>query len=273
MNSMDPTKHDALADDVEFYDRTQLDLPAALFRALLVRIPPGADRRLLQVCAGTGRLTLPLVVATGCTTTAIERNRHRVALAAKRLATQPNVEVVEDDFRTWPPPEHRFDVLLAFTGDLSDPVVPIDKAADVLRPGGLLVIIYARQIAGGDDRFLADAHECRRKFDPGLEPSFHLPTADQIDRPADPASSGLFRQPQTRRRRWDVTYPAHQYADVELAHYSHTRSMPEPTRTRYLDEITTLVRKRNGGRVTLRYLFELRAAIRRTAPARIPREQ
>jgi SAM-dependent methyltransferase len=249
------------AGDVELYDRTRLELPAPLVRALLERIPLGPDRRLLQVGAGTGRTTWLLVV-TRNDITALEPDRRRAKHARDLLALHHNVKVVAAELGSWPAPERLFDTVLAFTGDLTDPVVRVDKAAEVLRPGGLLVLIYVRQIAGGDDQFLADAHEYRRQLDPGTEPSFPLPTADQLARRSDISGSGRFKEPRVRRRRWDVTYSASQYVDVEMTD-AHIRALPEPTRADYLDGVATLVRKRYGGRVTMRYLFEMQTAERR----------
>jgi hypothetical protein len=67
-----------------------------------------------------------------------------------------------------------------------------------------------------------------------------------------------------RRYITDIDYSTDEYLDV-LMSYSGHRAMPEPARTNLLACIGGLIDGRYGGRITKRYLREMRIAYRSPA--------
>jgi SAM-dependent methyltransferase len=252
-------------EDTELYDRMRPAYPDRLFVDLVELVGLRPDHRLLEIGAGTGKATAPLS-ATGCRITALEPGPRLAAFAARRFARSPNVEVVNDYFETWPVPEDRFDVVASATAyHWLDPAVRVGKAAEVLRPGGVLAVIETHHVAGGTAQFFADVQDCYERFDPSTPPGLRLESADQVPRRADTAGSGWFEPAEFRRYPWEVTYSANEYVDL-LRTYSGHRALPAPARAGLLDCVKTLIETRYGGRVTKRYLTQLWTARRRAEP-------
>jgi SAM-dependent methyltransferase len=161
----------------ELYDRVRPGYPPALFDDLteLAGIGPGC--RLLEIGPGTGQVTLPLAER-GCQIVAVELGAELAAVARRNLARFPHVQIVTAGFEDWPLPTEPFDVVLAATAfHWIDPAVRVSKAADALRPGGMLAIIATHHIAGGDEAFFAEVQGCYERWDPKTPPSLRLPTA------------------------------------------------------------------------------------------------
>lgn len=261
MSEVDREIRTIFDEDPELYDRIRPAYPARLFGDLAELIDSGSDRRLLEIGAGTGKATVPLT-ATGCRITALEPGPNLAAFLARRMARFPKVEVVNDEYERWPPPEEPFDTVVAATAyHWLDPKVRLRKIAQTLRLGGTLAVIETHHVACGTEQFFVDVQECYERFDPDTEPGLRLPTANQIGRRADTTGSGRFGPARFRRHRLDVTYSTGEYVDL-LMTYSGHRALPAPARTGLLDCIGELIDNRYGGRVTKRYLFQLWVARR-----------
>jgi SAM-dependent methyltransferase len=252
-------------EDAELYDRMRPAYPDRLFADLVELVGLGPGDRLLEIGAGTGKATGPLA-ATGCRITALEPGPRLAAFAAGRFSRSPNVEVVNDYLETWPVPEDRFDLVVAATAfHWLDPAVRVGKAAEVLRPGGVLAVIETHHVAGGTEQFFADVQDCYERFDPSTPPGLRLASADQVPRRADTPGSRWFEPAEFRRYPWEVTYAATEHVDL-LMTYSNHRALPSPARTGLLDCVKTLIETRYGGQITKRYLTQLWTARRRAEP-------
>lgn len=130
----DPHRHRQVAEsfgaDAERYDRARPPYPGALIERIVGR-GPGPD--LLDVGTGTGIAARQFQTA-GCRVLGVEPDA-RMAGLARRLGTETEVGTFED----WDPGRRAFDVVVAGTAwHWIDPVAGAAKAAQVLRPGGLL---------------------------------------------------------------------------------------------------------------------------------------
>jgi hypothetical protein len=86
------------------------------------------------------------------------------------------------------------------------------------------------------------------------------PPAEEVgDLRAQMEESGLFRDVEVRRYRWDVTYGADEWIDV-LRTYSPNLERDAATTERLLDRIHARIESRPGGRVTKHYLATLNLA-------------
>ena len=102
---------------------------------------------------------------------AVELGPALAAVARRNLARFPAVEVVTAAFEDWPLPAEPFDMVLAATAfHWIDPAVRVVKAADALRPGGVLATVSTHHVAGGDESFFAEAQACYERWDPETPP-------------------------------------------------------------------------------------------------------
>ncbi|MEV6128959.1 class I SAM-dependent methyltransferase [Streptomyces violaceusniger] len=255
-------------EDAELYDRARPGYPPELFDDLTEVAGTGPGCRVLEVGAGTGKATLPLAER-GCRITAVELGADMAAVARRNLAGFETVEVVTADFETWPLPEEPFDAVVAATAfHWIDPAVRMAKAADALRPGGALAVVATQHVAGGSEEFFVEVQDCYERFDPATPPGLRLPAAadvDTSDHADEVARSGRFGPVDFRRYERDLTYTTAEYLAV-LRTYSGHRALSPQAREGLLECIAGLIDRRYGGRVTKRYLTELRVS--RTAPAR-----
>jgi SAM-dependent methyltransferase len=252
---------DTFNEDAELYDRMRPRYPAALFDDLadLAGIGPGC--RVLEIGCGTGQATWALAER-GCRIVAVERGDRLAALARRRLAGYPSVEVVRASFEEWPLPDEPFDVVFAATSfHWIDPAVRAVKSAEALRPGGALATIATEHITGGTTRFFADAQACYERHDPATPPGLRLLPADAIAPSYTELTGGPFGPAEFRRYEWERPYTAAEYLDLLLTYSGH-RALPEPARRGLLGCISSLIEGRYGGRVVKRYLNELRVAHR-----------
>lgn len=255
-------------EDAERYDRARPGYPPPLFADLAALTGAGPGGRVLEIGPGTGQATLPLA-RLGCEVVAVELGAELADLARQRLAGEPLVRVHTADFETWPLPADPFDVVFCATAfHWIDPAVRLVKAAAALRPGGALATVLTEHVAGGTGEFFAAAQECYERFDPTVPPGLRLiPAEDVPPDAAELAASGTFGNTVFRRYLTDIDYSTGEYLDV-LMSYSGHRAMPEPARTGLLTCIGALIDGRFGGRITKRYLRELRVTYREPATPR-----
>jgi SAM-dependent methyltransferase len=249
----------------ELYDRFRPNYPEELLSDLarLAGISPGC--RVLELGCGTGQLTLPLAER-GCVITALDIGADMVALARQKLAQHPFVQVVVAAFEDWPLPAQAFDVVVSATAfHWLHPAIRVNKAADALRPGGALAVIGTHHIAGGDESFFVDVQECYERWDPSTPPGLRLSTAADITLDSDEFDrSGRFGTATIRRYEWEWTYSTAAYRNLLLT-YSGNRRLHVESRHGLLDCISHLIETRYGGKVTKRYLTELRLLYRRSS--------
>jgi SAM-dependent methyltransferase len=251
----------------DLYDRARPGYPAALFDDLaeLAGIGPGV--RVLEIGPGTGQATVPLAER-GCQVVAVEFGAGLATVARRNLARFPEVEIVTAAFEDWPLPAEPFDVVLAATAfHWIDPAVRVVKAAEALRPGGALATVATHHVAGGrDDAFFAEVQACYERWDPGtppggdpLKPAADIPSSsEELDR------SARFGPATFRRHEWEQAYTTSGYVDVLLTYSGH-RALDPQAQAGLLGCVADLIDSAHGGRISKRYLTELRVA-RTVAP-------
>ncbi|WP_307841232.1 class I SAM-dependent methyltransferase [Streptomyces endocoffeicus] len=255
----------------EVYDRVRPGYPDELF-ADLVAIT-GMDERssVLEVGCGTGQATRSLA-ALGCSVTAVEPGREMAALARRRLATFPNVDVETSTFEEWDDRGARFDALVvASSWHWVDPSIGRRRAHDVLRPGGRLALLGNVVVRRpGEPEVYAETADLHERFCPGNPDWGHPPLEDDV-RGADEGwgpvddPGGLFGPPIVR---W---YPAVQwfngagFAD-HLRSTSLYRRLDRDVREPLLDAIAERILTRMGDRASRRYLSVLRVGQRGEVP-------
>ena len=244
----------------ELYDRVRPGYPPALFDDLAELACVGPGCRLLEIGPGTGQATVPLAER-GCRIVAVELGAELAAVARRNLARFPQVQVVTAAFEDWPLPAEPFDVVLAATAfHWIDPNVRVAKAAGALRPGGVLATIATHHVAGGTEAFFVGVQACYERWDPDTPPGLRLPAAAEVPAVDDELDrSGRFGSVEFRRYEWERSYSTAGYLEV-LCTYSGHRALKPAARARLLGCIAELIDARFGGRISKRYLTELRVA-------------
>lgn len=244
----------------DLYDRARPRYPPALFDDLAALAGVGPGCRVLEIGPGTGQATVPLAEL-GCRIVAVELGAELATVARRNLARFPQVQVVTAAFEDWPLPAEPFDVVLAATAfHWIDPAVRVARAARALRPGGVLATIATHHVAGGTEAFFVEVQACYERWDPATPPGLRLPTAAQI-----PMSSGeldgsdRFGPVEFRRYQWERSYSTAGYLEVLLTYSGH-RALEPAARAGLLGCIGELIDTRFGGRISKRYLTELRVA-------------
>lgn len=236
------------------YDRVRPGYPPALFTDLAELAGVGPGTRVLEIGCGTGQASVP-IAALGADLLAVELGPRLAALAAAKIGAD---RVVTADFDTWRP-DTSFDVVFSATAfHWLDPATRLDRAADVLVPGGALATVTTHHVAGGTESFFAEVQAYYRRFEPGWRPH-GLPPADEV--PYDTAVGDRFGKPVFCRYQWTAGYHTADYLDL-LRTYSTTLSLPGPAAAGLLRGIGQLIDGRYGGRISKRYLTELRVVRR-----------
>jgi SAM-dependent methyltransferase len=247
----------------ELYDRVRPGYPDALFADLLARTGGDGRPRVLEVGCGTGQATRSLA-ALGCPVTAVEPGPGMAALARRRLAAFPGVEIDVATFERWDDRGRRFDVLVAAQAwHWVDPSLGWRRAHDVLLPGGRIALLgHVVVRRPGEPEVYAETADLHERFSPGDPGWGHPPLEDEVRTThdgwgpvADPGA--LFGPPEVR---W---YPHVQWFDGagfadHLRSTSLYRRLARDVREPLLDAVAERIRTRMGDRVPRRYLTVLR---------------
>jgi SAM-dependent methyltransferase len=245
------------------YDRARPGYPADLVAELARLAGIAAGSRVLEVGCGTGQLTVPLAER-GCEIVALDIGPHLAARARRNLARHPAACVIVAAFEDWSLPALPFDAVVSATAfHWLDPAVRVNKAADALRPGGALATIATHHVAGGDEQFFVEAQGCYARWDPSAPPAgLRLPRAADIAPDSEELDrSGRFGPATFRRYEWENAYSAVAYRELLLTYSGHRALAPEALKG-LLDCIARLIDRRYNGKITQRYLSELRVANR-----------
>ncbi len=247
----------------ELYDRVRPTYPEELFDDFAALTGLGAGARLLEVGCGTGQATLPLA-RRGYDVVCIELGAGLAALARRKLAAFPRVEVVHGTFETWEPVRAGFDAVVAFTAlHWVDPELRIAKPARLLRHGGHLAVAGSLHVQRSDgDTFWLEVQEDYDAAAPS-EDNAPPPLPDAIESLRyEIEAGGLFEYVDWRRYLWDQAYTADEYIAL-LSTYSGHRALEHDRREDLYARIRRRIQSRPGGRVTKTYLTMLNVARKR----------
>ena len=231
----------------EIYDRARPTYPPQLIDDVAALGP-----RILELGPGTGQATRALVDR-GADVTAVELGPNLAAIARRNV---PEATIVVADFETWEPDRAGFDAVAAFT---SFHWLGEQRYAKAARLAPVLAVTEVEhvQVEGGDP-FWAEVQADYDAVVPSPDnrpPPFEHEVGDLR---AQMEESGLFREIEVRRYRWDVEYTADEWVDV-LRTYSPNIARDPATTDRLLERIHARIGDR---RVTKHYLATLNLARR-----------
>lgn len=247
----------------ELYDRVRPGYPDELFADLVAVTGMDEGSSVLEVGCGSGQATRSLA-ALGCSVTAVEPGTDMAALARRRLAPFPKVEVETSRFEEWDDRGRRFDALVAASSwHWVDPSVGWRRAHQVVSPGGWMALLgHVVVRRPGEPEVYAESADLHERFSPGNPDWGHPPLEDDVR--ATDRGWGLVEDPGDlfgpTTVRW---YPTVQwltgdgFADL-LRSQSLYRRLDPQVREPLLDAVAERIRTRMGDRAPRRYLSVLR---------------
>jgi SAM-dependent methyltransferase len=274
--------------EAERYDRARHGYPEAVFDDLerLAGLGPGS--RVLEIGCGTGQATRSLA-RRGYAVLGLELGPGLAAIARRKLAGFPNVEVVVADFDEWQLPANGLEaggvggtgragaeagggtggfdaVVVATAFHWLDPSTRLARIGELLRPGGALAVLRTDHVAGGTEGFWSEIEDCYRRFDPDPGPGSGPPDADEFSPPVAELEGEPFSAVTVSRHLADSRYTSAEFVDL-MATFSPVIDLEPERRSGLLGCVGRLIDERYDGGIVRRELTTLRLARRDGAPA------
>lgn len=209
----------------ELYDRARPSYPATVIDELIELAGLSPGDRVLEVGAGTGKLTR-LLADRGLAVLAVEPSTAMAQLARANCAQYPLVEVEQVDFERWrPAPPPLPAIVSAQAWHWVSPELRYERAAQALAPKGTLAAIWT--FPHWEQTDLRDAlRAAYRLAAPDLEADFPMhpasePTDLAGDWQAEIDTSAGFAKPQVRMYPWSQTYSTAEYLALLQTHQDH----------------------------------------------------
>ncbi len=237
--------------DAERYDRTRPRYPAALIERIAA-----AGRDVLDVGSGTGIVARQLRAA-GCRVLGVEPDERMAAFARRRgVPSEPST------FEDWDPAGRGFDVVVAGQAwHWVDPAAGAAKAAQVLRPDGLLVVFW--NVFAPPPALGAAFSEVYQRVVPEMPNLGATPPIEPYTRLAAVAADGMrdgFAAPEEWRYEWEHSYTRDEWLDQVPTFGGH--SLLTVDRLRPLLAGIGAAIDAVGGRFAMRYTTLAVAAVR-----------
>lgn len=269
-SSQVPEPHDArdvaesFGVDAARYDRARPRYPAEMV-ARIVAAAPGPEA--LDVGCGTGISSRQLQAA-GCHVLGLDVDERMAAFARAK-----GLDVAVAKFEEWDPSGRSFDaVVAAQTWHWIHPVAGAAKAADLLRPDGLLAAVW-NVAQPPPDMSRAFAEATRQVMPPqiaemlaksGVEKSALEGYQHMFDNAANGIrESGAYTDPTEWRASWEHEYTRDEWCDQLPTGGIYTR-LPKPKLDRLLEAAGDII-DQAGGTLTCSYTTVAVTAFRRDA--------
>jgi SAM-dependent methyltransferase len=229
--------------------------PAELFELLVDSCGLGAGSRVLEVGAGTGQATLPLLDL-GASVTAIEPGPALAGRLAERT-TDRDITIIIADLEVAPVAEASFDLVASATAfHWVDPVVGPAKCGRALRDDGWLALWWT--VWGDSDRAdpfhnaLRPLLEAKAPQLVGRETTTQAYASDLAARAGEVERTGMFGPVRHEIFRWDGVHDPVGLRRL-FATFAPWLALPDPLRQELLDDVERIARDEFGGTVRRPY--------------------
>lgn len=235
----------------ELYDSARPGYPAELVHDLAEVTGIARGCSILEIGAGTGKLTVPLSKL-DASITAVEPGRNLAYLLAQKL---PDIRVIVEDFETAVFGDVKFDlVVFATSFHWTKREGRIQRISDLLKPHGMAAVIETHHVDGGTTDFFRESQKCYLEWDKNTVEDFSLPDASEIDgAELEEEFSGNFEILFSKGYKWMVEYSSDEYGRL-LETYSDILMMGNKERSGLLSCIMGLIEDQFSGRVAKQYL-------------------
>lgn len=224
------------------YQRARPTYPPELFDAIVEIAALAPGDRVLEVGAGTGKATEGFV-ARGLRVIAVEPS---LGMAAVLRARFPDVVIHTSGFEECVVEPASFALVTAAQAwHWVDPVVGPTRAAEALRPGGWIAMMWNRPDLGGSV-WHDEIQPIYARFTPEMTDDRNTTMAFQLERVAvQLGRSGRFGPCVTREFPWVARYTTSEYVDL-MGTYSDHRILPDDTRAGLHGAIAAWLDARGG---------------------------
>ena len=212
----------------------------------LTNIPEGG--RILEVGAGTGQATIPLALR-GFKITSLEPGPSLRRIAARKLASYPNVELLKISFEDWTIEKHAFDMITSASAfHWVDPNIGYKKAEAALKKGGYLAFFWNRHPRPYTG-FFDEVQQIYRDLVPEwLDPIYKQSDEGWIEEiESRIEGTRSFDRVLIKTYSWSRVYSTEAYIKL-LSTYSDHLGLDEQRRKRLFEGIHTLINERYGER-------------------------
>ena len=242
--------------DPERYDRARPRYPDALIERIVAAAP---GRVVLDVGSATGIVARQFQAA-GCAVLGVDPDARLAEFARSR-----GVDTEVSTFEAWDAAERTFDAIVSGESwHWVDPVVGARKAAEVLRPHGLLAVFWnTGQPAGGLDEAFLEVYRrvlpeslVSRLSRAAIEEAHDAMCANAID---GIRATNAFDEPEQWRLEWAQSYTREQWLD---ALQTSGGAVPDRQLAGLLDGVGDAI-DAHGGSFTMDYLTFVVTAVRR----------
>lgn len=248
--------------DVAGYEAARPGYPDELFALLADRCGLGPGSRVLEIGPGTGQATLPMLDH-GATVVAVEPGPLMAERLRERVADRDCI-VVESNFEA-ASLDGPFHLAVAATSfHWVDPTVGIGRLAELLPPGAWLALWWNvfRDIGPHDEAFFDHLQPIARRFQTDERVQAVTHALDEPSRRAEIEAGDRFELTDVLSFAWPITHDAASLRAL-FASFSDWSTLPEPDRSRALDDVAAIVDDHFGGSIERRYTTQLYLAIRR----------
>jgi SAM-dependent methyltransferase len=243
---------EAFGADPTNYHSARPPYPPATWDALVQRAGLRAGIDLLEIGAGTGLATLPLLARNPARLVAIEPDA-RLAAFLDKSAADPRLTAIAETFEDAELRPGSFDLVVSATAfHWLDPVPALKRIGDLLRDDGVVALIWNDfGDAGRPDPFheatahLFEGHRVSTSGGGSGKPSF---ASDADARLADFAAAG-FAADEPQFLRWTLALDPEGVRAL-YATYSNVTALPALEQTRLLDGLFDIAATQFAGRVT-----------------------
>ncbi len=243
----------------EIYDRARPSYPPAVVDGLIERAGVRPGDRVLEVGAGTGKLTC-LLAERGLAVLALEPSAEMAEVAMVNCQRYPLVEIEQVDFEHWQPSVAPVPLVVsAQAWHWVTPELRYQHAAEALAPGGTLAAIWT--FPDWEHAELRDElRNAYRLAAPDLQANFPMhPASEPTDLAGDwhaeiKASAG-FAEAEVRMHPWIQLYSSAEYLDLLQTHQDHILLEPA-ARERLLAAVAAVI-DAGGGEIVLSFVTRL----------------
>jgi SAM-dependent methyltransferase len=200
------------------------------------------NHSILEIGAGTGKATL-LFAQQGYRIHCLEPGDQMATVAAENLHPYPNVTIEITTFEDWPLQRSAYNLVMSAQAfHWVDPDVGYRKAAQALKPGGSLALIWnladeARSMLAQELDQVYTAHGSDWRLQPFEE--------KQQQRARELSNSPYFLAPTVKQYAWSQHYSTQQYLDL-VATQSDYLIQPVEQQRELLNAIATVLNPHGG---------------------------
>ena len=231
----------------EQYDRSRPSYPGEMVAHIVRTAGLGADSRILEVGAGTGKASM-LFARYGYPMLCLEPGPSMSEIAKINLQPFPRASVETVTFEDWPVEEHGFDLLISGQAfHWVDPAIGPKKAAQALKPGGWIALFWnlSDDPEGGIYDEIQKAYE---EIAPELTRRYKVKLLSQEVEELNQVlvdNADIFDRGSVERFDWTRAYSAKAYISL-LSTYSDHIQLEDERRTRLFDAISKIIQSHSG---------------------------